>query len=76
MLLTTIGWGGDIPSMTIFLGLLNIVHENDFLNKKLKIILVPPSYFPLFSKFHYPSLLNDIQVWNIHIWKTNEIKYK
>jgi hypothetical protein len=52
------GWG----SVRIFLELLNIVHENDFLNKILKIILVPSSYFPLLSQFHYPSLLNDIQV--------------
>jgi hypothetical protein len=48
--------------MTIFLELFNIVHENDFLNKILEIILVPSSYFPLLSQFHYPSLLNDIQV--------------
>jgi hypothetical protein len=39
--------------------LLNIVDENGFLNKTKKIILVPSSYFPLYS--HYPSLLNDIQ---------------
>jgi hypothetical protein len=40
------------------------------------IILVSPSYFPLLSQFHYPSLLNDIQIWDIHIWITNEDKYK
>jgi hypothetical protein len=65
MLLITIGrggGGGDIHSMTIFLELLSIVHENDFLNKILKIILVPSSYFSLLSQFHYPSLLNNIQV--------------
>jgi hypothetical protein len=62
MLLTTIGWEGDSHFMTIFLELFNIVHENDFLNTNLKIILVPSSYFPLLSQFHYPSLLNDIQV--------------
>jgi hypothetical protein len=38
--------------------------------------LVPSSYFPLLSQFHYPSLLNDIQVWNINIWTTNEDGYK
>jgi hypothetical protein len=66
MLLTKIGWGvGDIHSMTIFLELLNIFHENDFINKVFKIIFVPSSYFPLLSQFHYPSLLNDIQVWDI-----------
>jgi hypothetical protein len=66
MLLTKIGQGGgggfDTHSMTIFLELTNIVHENDFLNKILKIILVSQSYFFLLSQFHYPSLLNDIQV--------------
>jgi hypothetical protein len=51
--------------MTIFLELFNIVHENDFLNKILEIILVPSSYFPLLSQCHYPSLVNDIQVWNL-----------
>jgi hypothetical protein len=62
MLLTSIGKvGGDIHSMTIFIELFNIVHENDFLNKKFKIILVTSSYFPLLSQFHYSSLLNDIQ---------------
>jgi hypothetical protein len=48
--------------MIIFPKLLNIVHENNFLNKFLKIILVPPSFPPLLLQFHYPSLLNDIQV--------------
>jgi hypothetical protein len=71
MLLTTIGleWGGggDIHSMTIFSELFNIVH--DLLNKNFKIILVPSSYFPLLSQFQYPSLLNDIQVWDIKTWK-------
>ncbi len=65
MLLTTIGpgeGGFDIHSMIIFLELLNIVHENNFLNKHFKIILVLPSFFPLILQFHYPSLLNDIQV--------------
>jgi hypothetical protein len=63
MSLITIGRGAsDIHSITIFLALFNIVHENDFINKILKIILVPSSYFPLPSQFHYPSLLNDIQV--------------
>jgi hypothetical protein len=70
MLLTTIGWvgvgrgGGVIHSMIIFFELFNIVHENEneFLNKILKIILVPSSYFLLLSQFHYLSLLNDIQV--------------
>jgi hypothetical protein len=47
--------------MIIFLELLNIYHENNFLKKNLKIILIPPSYFPLLLKFHYPSLLNDVQ---------------
>jgi hypothetical protein len=69
MLLTTIGqcgggtggWGGDTHSLTIF-KLLNIVHENDFLNKILKVILVPSSYFLVLSQFHYLSLLNGIQV--------------
>ncbi len=48
--------------MIIFFELLNIVHENNFLKKKNLIILVTPSYFPLLLQFHYPSLLNDIQV--------------
>jgi hypothetical protein len=56
------GGGFDIHSMIIFFELLNIVPENNFLNKIFKIILVPPSYFPLLLQFHYPSLLNDIQV--------------
>jgi hypothetical protein len=34
--------------------------------------LVPSSYFLLLSQFHYLSLLNDIQVWDINIWTTNE----
>jgi hypothetical protein len=42
--------------------LFNIIYENDFLNKNSKMILVPSSYFPLLSQFHYSSLLNDIQV--------------
>jgi hypothetical protein len=66
--------GCDTHSMTIFKKLLNIVH--DFLNKKLKIILVPSSYFPLLSQSHYPSLLNGIQVWDINIWTRNEDGYK
>jgi hypothetical protein len=70
------GGGGDTQSMTIFFELFDIVHENDFLNKILKIILVPSSYFPLLSQFHYPSLLNDIQVEDINIWTTNEYGYK
>jgi len=68
--------GGDIHSMTIFLELLNTVHKNDFLNKIFKIISVPSSCFPLLSQFHYPSLLNDIQVWDINIWRTNKDGYK
>jgi hypothetical protein len=60
--------------MTIFPKLFNIVHENDFLKTKLKIILVPSSYFPLLSQFHYPSLLNDIQVWDINIWTTKSVR--
>jgi hypothetical protein len=56
-----LGLGLDADGVYSIL-LLNIVHENDFLNKILKIILVPSSYFPLLSQFHYPSLLNDIQV--------------
>jgi hypothetical protein len=62
MLLTTIGPGGDTHSMITFLKLLNIVHENNLLKTIFKIILVPPSYFPLLLQFHYASLLNDIQV--------------
>jgi hypothetical protein len=54
--------------------LFNIVDENDFLNKILNINLVPLSYFPLES--HYPSLLNDMQVWNINTWTINEDGYK
>jgi hypothetical protein len=30
----------------------------------------------LLSQFHYPSLLNDIQVWYINIWTTNDDGYK
>jgi hypothetical protein len=59
--------------MKIFLKLFNIVHENDFLKTKLEIILVPSSYFPLLSQFHYPSLLNDIQVWDLNIWTTKSV---
>jgi hypothetical protein len=63
MLLTTIGLGGGGQSTHDNIKKkFNIVHENCFLNKNLKIILVPSSYFPLLSQFHYPSLLNDIQV--------------
>jgi hypothetical protein len=64
MLLTTMVGGGGLNThlMTIFLNYFNIVDENDLLNKILKIILVPSSYFPLLSQFHYPSLLNDIQI--------------
>jgi hypothetical protein len=65
MLLTKIGGGGH--------SLFNIVHENDFLKTKLEIILVPSSYFPLLSQFHYPSLLNDIQVWDLNIWTTKSV---
>jgi hypothetical protein len=57
-------WAGgrDIHYMTIFLELFNIVHEINFINKILKIILVPSSCkFPLLSQFHYPSLLDDIR---------------
>jgi hypothetical protein len=46
--------------MTIFFELFNSIHK--FLNKVLEIILVSSLYFPLLSQFHYPSLLNDIQV--------------
>jgi len=60
--------------MTTFLKFFHIVDENDFLNKVLKIISVPSSYFPLYS--HYSSLLNDIQIWNITNWTTNEDGYK
>jgi len=52
----------DTHSMIIFFELFNIVHENHFLNKNFKITLVPPSYFPPLSQFHYPSLLNDIEI--------------
>jgi hypothetical protein len=51
-----VGRGADIHSMTIFFELLNIVHEKYFLNKKILIILVPSSYFPLLYNFiihHY-----------------------
>jgi hypothetical protein len=54
------GGGDDTHSMTTFHELFNIVHENDFLRNFLKIILVPSSYFPILSKSHYLSLLNDI----------------
>jgi len=51
MLLTTIGHGEgggvDTHSMTLFIELLNIIHENDFFN--LKIILVPSSYISLLT---------------------------
>jgi len=60
MLLTTIVGEGVIHPMTAFLKFFHIVDENDFLNKVLKIISVPSSYFPLYS--HYSSLLNDIQI--------------
>jgi len=53
---------GYIHPMTMFIKLFNIVDENKFLNKILKIILVPSSYFPPLSQFHYQSLLDDIQV--------------
>jgi hypothetical protein len=56
------GGGLDIHSITILFYVLNIVHGNDFLDKNLKIILVPSSNYCLLSQFHYPSLLNDIQV--------------
>jgi len=57
------GGGGHNHSMTLFFELLNIVHEIDFISNILKIILVPSSYkFPLLSQFHYPSLLDGIQV--------------
>jgi len=48
--------------MIIFKKLLNIVDENEFLNKILKIILILSPYFSPLSQFHYSSLLNDIQV--------------
>jgi len=64
--------GGDTHSITIFFELLSIVYESDFVNKIFRIILVPSSHFPLLSQFHYPSLLNDIQVWNINIWTKKE----
>jgi hypothetical protein len=56
------GGGVYIHPMTMFLKLFNIVDENKILKKILKIILVPSSYFPPLSQFHYPSLLDDIQV--------------
>jgi hypothetical protein len=64
MLLTTIGWGRgfNIHPMIIFFKLLNIVDGNDFLNKNLKNILVPSSYFHLLLQLHYPSLSNEIQI--------------
>jgi hypothetical protein len=62
MLLTTVGWGGYTHPMTIFFKLLNIVDENEFLNKNFKIILALSPYFSPLSQFHYSSLLNDIQV--------------
>jgi len=60
----------------MFLELLNIGHEIDFLNNILKIILVPSTYFLLLSQFHYLVLLNDIQIWNIITWTTNEDGYE
>jgi len=68
MLLTLIGpGGGHIHSTTILFELFNVVHEIDFISKILKIILVPSTYkFPLLSQFHYSSLIDDIQVWDIN----------
>jgi hypothetical protein len=71
-------WGGGVTFVPwqYFLNCLTMFMKMIFLNKKLKIILVPSSYFPLLSKFHYSSLLNDIQVWDINIEITNENGYK
>jgi hypothetical protein len=74
MLLTTIGYnegggGGVTHSMKYFLNWLTLFM---IFKQNLKIILVPSSYFPLLSQFHDPSLLNDIQVWNINTWTTTK----
>jgi len=57
------GWGGrDIRSMTIFLELLNNVHENDFFRQNFENHFGPIIIFSPPIRIHYPSLLNDIQV--------------
>ncbi len=67
--------GGGTHSMTIFLELLNIL--DDFLNKILEIILVPSSYFPLLSQFHYQPLLKMTLKFEILILgQKNEDGYK
>jgi len=52
----------NVHPMTINFELFNIVEKNDFLNNIFKNILVSLSYFSLLSQFHYPSLLNDVEV--------------
>ncbi len=65
MLLTTIRKGGEggheTHSMTIFLELLKIVHENDFLTKLKQLFWSHHHIFPTIT-ISYLSLLNDIQV--------------
>jgi len=63
MLLATMqggGGGGGVNShpMTTFFNCLTLLMKMIFINKKFKIILVPPSYFSLLLE--YPSLLNDL----------------
>ncbi len=58
---TLIPWQYFFNGLTLFMKMISY--------PKNLIILVPSSYFPILSQFHYPSLLNDIQVWDINTWK-------
>ncbi len=56
------GKEGDTHSMKISPKLLNIVHENDLLKKYLINFGFIIIFFRIITQFHYPLLLNDIQV--------------
>jgi hypothetical protein len=71
--LITMGGGGvNIHSMIIFKKFAYHRWLKWFLKQKFKNDFGPIIVFSPVSQFHYLSLLNDIQIWNINTSTTNE----